>query len=295
MMTFCPSCSRSVAPQLETAGGRQIWRCGSCGLVLKDEAAPAPASSAGGKGEQVLGRIAVTRVSAAEALAVRAEAEARAAAQAAARQKPKRTPAPAPASEGAREEAIELPEDDGEFVLETAGAERAISHAPEPPAAPSPTPAAAAGPAPAGARPTAASGTVFERVFLVDGADALRGLLKQALLQGHVAAEVTAFGTGEQFLQAATAQLTRGPIALAVVDLDLMGLGGPALALALRAVERGLGAAPTPLLFFTARPCDAAYQRLIELCQPARYLGKGAEGPQQAAARLVQVLASLRR
>jgi CheY-like chemotaxis protein len=153
----------------------------------------------------------------------------------------------------------------------------------------------AAAPAP----PTAAvtPGALFDRVLVAEDTALLREIVKDSLVQGGISRHVRGCANGEEFLQVAAESVAAGvAIDLAVLDVDMPILNGYFAAIALRAMERGLRARPTPIVFFTAYPCDETFKKVLDHCQPARYLNKGADSsPPRIAARLVQVLASLRR
>ena len=300
-----------------TSAARQ-WVCSVCSLVLKEE-----------PGEQVLGRIPVTRMSQTELTAARereaAEKAARVAEQAArsaevrAAAMAKRSamapnPDPRPWEQAGGIELQEMPA--SEFVLEMGGEEKVIGQpapaaVPPPSLAQPPMPAIAQPfmappapmmqpPAPAGPQvPTwaATAFELFERVLVAEDTVLVREIVKDALVQHGISQHVRGCANGEEFLQVIAESVAAGvAVDLAILDVDMPILNGYFAAIALRAMERGLRARPTPIVFFTAYPCDDTFKKVLEHCQPARYLNKGADAsPPRIAGRLVQVLASLKR
>lgn len=266
METYCPSCGMSVVAVAEGTPGAEVWRCAHCSLVLKDD-------SPEGSQALPLGRIALTRVPAVDAVARRAGAKPPV-------QEPRRRLVPPVEPEG-----IEVPEvDPGPLVVQSyaetmgldestargeAGLETAIS--PQPP--------------------------VFEQVVVAEDSALLREVIKDALAEAGVSHEVKTCGNGEEFLQAMADGIWREHLPdLAILDVGMPVLNGYYTAIALRSIERGLRVPPTPIVFFTAHACDETFRKVLDYTQPARYLNKGVDAvPARVAERLVQVLASLRR
>jgi CheY-like chemotaxis protein len=185
-----------------------------------------------------------------------------------------------------QQEPIELADTPGEMVMVMNGNEQ---HVPDL-APPEPEPPAA--------EPSAeVPGSLFERVLVCEDTALLREIVKDALVQSGISQHVRTCGNGEEFLITVGEALAAGvPIDLAILDVEMPILNGYQTAIALRAFERGLKTQPTPLVFFTSYACDETFKRVLEHCQPARYLNKGADSaPPRIAARLVQVLGSLKR
>lgn len=273
-------------------GGTQ-WACVVCGLILKEDA-----------GEQVLGRIPIQRMSPAELAAKKAaeaEAEQRAAAEKAARAaalakavaQKRQEPAAGPAWQSG--EGLEFSDsDDGEMVLEINGGETVVPAAT--PRAPAGDPLLEEVPVVAATAVEAVPQALFVRVLMAEDTALLREIVKDALVQNGISQQVRGCANGEEFLQAvAEALVARQPLDLAILDVEMPILSGYHAAIALRALERGLRIRATPIVFFTAFPCDDTFKKVLEHCQPARYLNKGADSsPPRIAGRLVQVLSSLK-
>lgn len=300
MMTYCPSCGMNQPSEEKVVGGVRQWSCASCSLVLKEEPA--------GPAEPVLGRVPVAKMTQSQLATARAAADRAAEKAAAEKATAERAAAERAAAQARQAEPqarapleIDLGQDAADdFQIEIGGQERVVSATAH--LAPVQVeaevdfaaPAAVAARAPA---PAASGRAGFENVVVAEDSALLREVLKDALEQAGVCSAVRSCSNGAELLQAifgAVAQ--RQAVDLAVLDVDMPLLNGYYAAIALRAVEKGLGTRPTPIVFFTAYPCDDTFKKVLEHCQPARYLNKGADAsPPQIAARLVQVLASLRR
>jgi len=313
MAVYCPSCGMNQPTEERTSGSLHQWLCASCNLVLKEEFdlqmpgdAPPPAPAPAPPPAPVVGRMAVQRMSAADLVATKAaerattqktaaDKAARTAALArAALQKQGRPPQPA----SGPIELQEVPE--SEFVLQMNGDERHLGPGgsqaqeaddvqeadllepppdPEPPAAPAP-----------------ATGSLFERVLIADDTALLREIVRDALMTSGISQHVRGCANGEEFLTVvAESMAAKVPIDLAIIDVEMPILNGYQAAIALRAFERGHKVQATPLVFFTGYACDDTFRKVLDHCQPARYLNKGTDSaPPRIAARLVQVLASLK-
>jgi len=138
---------------------------------------------------------------------------------------------------------------------------------------------------------------LFERVVVADDTELIREMVRDALVQNGVSHDVHTCANGEECLQVLGEQLARRQkVDLIVLDVEMPVLNGYSTAISLRAFERGLRQNPTPILFFSSRVCDETFRKVLEHCQPARYLNKGADGsPPRIAERLAQVLSTLRK
>ena len=71
-------------------------------------------------------------------------------------------------------------------------------------------------------------------------------------------------------------------------------LNGVNAAIAMRAVEKGLGLQPIPILFFTGQKCDENFQKVLDYCKPAQYVNKGVNStPELLASRVTEVIKML--
>lgn len=302
-------------------GGSRQWVCATCGLVLKEEApaAPAPAPQ-----EAVLGRVSIRKVSQPElaaaklaeekAAAAKAAAVAAAAAKAAA-EKASASAAPRPKVQ-VGPEGLEFDQSSAsDFEIEMGGEVKVISgtspRAAEAfaseiefaqPNAPAPRPAskpsvASTSPAPASAAAPTAGAALFDRVIIAEDSALLREMAKDSLVRAGLGRQVRSCADAMEMLALVAESIAAGvAVDLLIIDIDMPVLSGHQAAIALRAFEKGAKAKPTPILFFTAFPCDERLKKVLDLCQPARYLNKGTDAaPDRIAARLVQVLSNLRR
>jgi len=101
---------------------------------------------------------------------------------------------------------------------------------------------------------------------------------------------------GEEFLENTVSRLRAAlPVSLAILDVNMPILNGVNAAIAVRAVERGMGTSQKiPVLFFTSHKCDANFQKMLKYCTPAHYINKGAgSSPEEFAERLYKVITGL--
>lgn len=132
-------------------------------------------------------------------------------------------------------------------------------------------------------------------VLIAEDTELLRTMLEELFVSEGVAETAVACANGEKFLEeAARTYRKSGEIGLVVLDANMPILDGYRAALALRAIERGLGVrTPTPILFFTSVPCDEPFRKVLERCAPARYVNKEtSSGPKELVDRIRQILAS---
>lgn len=94
------------------------------------------------------------------------------------------------------------------------------------------------------------------------------------LTEHRLAREVFTEESGADLLAVLTERLvSKQPVGLVVIGSATPHLDGPSTALALRAVEKGLGIAdPTPIVFVYPVWIDDPLRGMISLCQPALYL-----------------------
>jgi len=95
---------------------------------------------------------------------------------------------------------------------------------------------------------------------------------------------------GGLFLTQFTRLIRAGqPPRLCVLDLRAPGLGAAVAAYGARAVERGLGLAPTPILFYTAEPAGDELRQLLSRIGRAVHLQRGVELPEEEQARRLSI------
>ena len=118
---------------------------------------------------------------------------------------------------------------------------------------------------------------VIKCVVLADDDLLFRRLFVDILVQQKLAKEVIAHHSGPALLTEC-ARRFRGqhPISLVILDILMAPMDGRAVALALRALEKGFDlSTPVPILFLSAVRADDSVRRMMEECAPAIYLNKG--------------------
>jgi CheY-like chemotaxis protein len=129
-------------------------------------------------------------------------------------------------------------------------------------------------------------------ILFADDSDLMRSAIQEALLGRKLAEAILGARDGEEFLEVFTWQLREGnPVQLALLDVEMPKLDGFSTAVALRAVERGFDVEPTPLLFYSSRPCDARARAVVTACGPAQYVNKmSSPDLDQLAARIENIM-----
>lgn len=121
-----------------------------------------------------------------------------------------------------------------------------------------------------------------ERAIVVDDVQTLCEMLSDILVDRGLAREVRTCANGREFLTEFTQALATGrPPGFVTLDVEMPLLSGFHSALAMRAVERGFGQAPVPIVFFSVWKCDENFRKVLEACQPAAYLNKAGSPEQQ--------------
>jgi CheY-like chemotaxis protein/ribosomal protein S27AE len=199
----------------------------------------------------------------------------------------------APPGPYAQHDAIELPEENGDTPLVVESDRTTVLRLdPEELIERSPL-QDTSGPAPV---PELNKDLLFKQVIIAEDTALLRQMLKDALIEEGFAQTVRSCAGGEELLQAVAEQNSSGqPVDFAILDVEMPVLNGYQTAVALRAMERGLHATPVPILFLTSHPYDDVFKKVLEYCQPARYLSKGNGGNLQTmASRILHVMKVLR-
>ncbi|HUT52361.1 MAG TPA: response regulator [bacterium] len=136
----------------------------------------------------------------------------------------------------------------------------------------------------------------LEMMLVAEDSMVFREVLQDKVVERGIARQVEMADNGEEFLAMFTRRLAHGlPVSLAVLDIRMPGMNGVNAAMAMRAVEKGLGMKrPVPILFFSSVKCDDTLKELFKRCSPARYINKGASpSPENLADRLVEVIQRL--
>jgi len=131
-----------------------------------------------------------------------------------------------------------------------------------------------------------------ERAIIAEDGGTLCELLADLLVERGVAREVRTALNGREFMTEFTrALVARRTPGFVMLDVEMPLLGGLHAALAMRAVERGFGQSPIPIVFFSVRKCDENFRKVLKACQPAVYLNKaGATDPQVIGDRLSAII-----
>jgi len=130
-------------------------------------------------------------------------------------------------------------------------------------------------------------------VLVAEDSPALLRKASETIEAREVAKTVVSCRNGEEFLETAVSRMRAGlPISMVILDINMPILNGVNAAIALRAVERGMGSREKiPVLFFTANRCDDTMKKVLKFCAPAHYINKGAgSGPDEFARRLHEVI-----
>jgi CheY-like chemotaxis protein len=135
----------------------------------------------------------------------------------------------------------------------------------------------------------------IKHVMVAEDLELHRTIIRDALNEQGLVERITLAGRGDQFVTLFTQELIAGAQPnLLILDIDLPGLDGYHAAVAARAIELAYGVLPTHVIFFTARPCDTAFKRVLQEVGMAAHIYKGAPGgPAFLSQRLKQVLAAI--
>ncbi len=138
----------------------------------------------------------------------------------------------------------------------------------------------------------------LDYIMITDDDRFVLAFLADLLVERGLTRDVIPSESGTRFLALATERLRQGlPIPLVILDIMMAPLDGIVTAMALRAVEEGLGIAPpTPILFLSGARYDESLSKLIARCQPALYLNKASDAtPEKLGPRLEKVIGYLLR
>ena len=144
--------------------------------------------------------------------------------------------------------------------------------------------------------PSAKPIRTLRAVLMADDSPLLLRRVAELLEAKEISRTVITCKNGEEFIERSVSRLRAGlPISLAILDITMPILNGVNAAVALRAVERGVGTAKKiPILFFTANKSDASFKKVLSFCAPAHYINKGAgSSPEEFADRLHNVISGL--
>lgn len=144
------------------------------------------------------------------------------------------------------------------------------------------------------ARRSQAAPERFRRVLVADDSAFFTQGLESFLTSRRLAADVLKARDGAEAVEIAVASLReKRPLSLAILDLLMPRLSGIHAAVALRSVERGFGAATTPILFLSSRRIDDSFRPLLTELKPAYYVNKAAGEEGLLGERLESILRSV--
>lgn len=125
---------------------------------------------------------------------------------------------------------------------------------------------------------------VKENIFVVDDSELIQVMLKDALKENKIAKNIILASNGSDFLsKIVDCFLQRVPIDLVVLDIQMPIMSGINAAVALRAIEKGFKRddKKAPILFFSVKRCDENLQKVMQFCDPAKYINKGVSGSKE--------------
>jgi CheY-like chemotaxis protein len=115
----------------------------------------------------------------------------------------------------------------------------------------------------------------FDTAIAVDDSPLLCGVLEDLLVERGLARSVKVCRDGSEFLTVLTqALLAHRTPGFLVLDVQMPIINGIHAALAARALEKGFGTSPIPIIFFSVKKCDENFRKVLKFCAPASYLNK---------------------
>jgi len=114
-----------------------------------------------------------------------------------------------------------------------------------------------------------------ERALVVDDSEMLCDLLSDVIVDSGLAGHVKTCQNGREFVVEFTqALISHQPPGFIILDIEMPILDGIHTCIVARAIERGFGVAPTPIIFFSVRKADENMRKVLKACSPAAYLNK---------------------
>jgi DNA-binding response OmpR family regulator len=131
-----------------------------------------------------------------------------------------------------------------------------------------------------------------DRVIAVDDSQMLCDVLSEILVQKEISREVKSCRDGREFITEFTQSLlAKRPPNFLILDVEMPIVNGIHAALAARAIEKGFGIQPVPIIFFSVRKCDEDFRKVLNLSAPAAYLNKAtASNPEMIGKRLSAIM-----
>jgi CheY-like chemotaxis protein len=135
----------------------------------------------------------------------------------------------------------------------------------------------------------------IRKIISADDSRIIQSILSELLVEEQVAEHVEVCNNGMEFLTTLSKQFVqKQTVDLIILDVNMPILNGISAAIAQRAIEKGLGVKPIPIMFFTVKKCDETFQKVLKFCQPAKYLNKGvSSSPADIVRRISEVATQL--
>lgn len=137
---------------------------------------------------------------------------------------------------------------------------------------------------------------LYDTVLVAEDTKLIREILKDGLVAEGLVERIFGAEDGQAFIQLYADYLYHDKtVDLAILDLQMPILGGASTAIAMRGMEKGVGAKPATIIFFTSHALTDDLRNLIRYCKPAHYLNKGADAsPPRIIKRLREVMRALK-
>ncbi len=120
---------------------------------------------------------------------------------------------------------------------------------------------------------------VFPSVCLVGYPDEVGRIIEEQIIQKNLARDVQVLPNGEELIVRLIQSLNEvngEDIGLVVMEVPMPYINGINTAVAMRAIERTYANHNLiPLLFFTHKPCDDTFKKVIRFLNPAKYAHLG--------------------
>ncbi|GAB4435789.1 MAG: hypothetical protein OHK0040_07020 [bacterium] len=132
-------------------------------------------------------------------------------------------------------------------------------------------------------------------ILHADDSAFMRELVKDIVEKNNLCTRFSPFNNGEELItHYLKCRLNKEPVNLIILDIRMPFLSGLSTAIAIRAIEKSLGASNVPILFFSVKQADEELQKFITHTAPSFYLNKGAtENIEDLEKRLVYALKTI--
>lgn len=137
---------------------------------------------------------------------------------------------------------------------------------------------------------------LLDHVVVAEDSPLVQEIISDVLVGQGLARMLSSCITGDEAVARITSLFSHGrKVDLIVLDVSMPGMNGVEAAHSLRALEQGMGRErPVPILFFTARQCDADFKQTLKVLSPAMYVNKGSDSdPEKLQQRFESVIKRL--